>query len=330
VWHERNGALDDAIRHALRAEDVERAAVLLESSRPALDRSYRTGRWLALVRNLPESVVRARPALDMGFAWMLLNAGELNAAEARLIDLDSSLDVSRFPALPREIATARVYLAQSRGDAAGTLEHAGRVLGLVPADDHAAHATAAALLALAHWGMGELEPAHDTFIVALASMRAAGDTQSAIRGMFVPGDIRATQGRLRDAERAYRGGLAFAAAHGTSDVSETDELQLGLAELHRERNELEQAAALLEALEQSAARAAHAGNRQRWCIAVARIAEARGEPDVALDLLAQAETHERPDPLPRPRPIAAHRARIHIAQGRLAEADQWASTSCSP
>jgi LuxR family maltose regulon positive regulatory protein len=343
AWYERHGSTADAVRHAFSAGDPERAAGLLERSWPAMDRSHQAGRWLGRVRALPDALVRARPVLGMGYAWALLNAGELEAAEARLREVEGWLDASeepgkrpeaaagemvvvdgeRFRSLPVELASARVYLAQARGDVPGTAEHARRLLDLIPEGEHARRATGIALLGLAQWGSGELEAAYATFAEALAGMRRAGDTLSAIRGTFVLGDIREAQGRLREAELIYERGLRSATEEAGPAVPETDELYLGLSEVYRERGELDAAAACLLAVTELAGRAEHAGNRQRWCTAMARVREARGELDGALELLREAEGTEVRNPLPRVRPIAAMKARIRIAQGRVAEAVGW-------
>jgi len=338
VWYERNGSINDAVAHAERAADTERVAALLECAWPAMDRSYQTGRWLARAKALPDALIRTRPVLDMGYAWALLNAGELEAADVQLRQVEAMLaqadvastdeltvvDATRFRSLPRELAMARAYHAQARGDTSGTIEHACRLLELVPNDEHIARATAAALLALAYWASGELEPAYRTFADALAHMRHSGKVLDAVRGTFVLGDIRTIQGRLREAERIYQSGLQLAAENAHDGVPETDELYLGLSELHYERGDLQESERLLLSIEQSAPQTSHVNNRQRWCTAMVRIATAHGDFDRALQLLADAETHERRDPLPRIRPIAALRARIHIAQDRLVDAARWA------
>jgi LuxR family maltose regulon positive regulatory protein len=322
AWYEQNGATADAVMHAQRAHDLERVAELLEQHWPAKDRSYESKRWLERVKSLPPAVVQARPALSMGYAWALLNAGELEPAELQLRALEASLDDQRFPALARELITARVYLSQSRGDFAGSADHARRALALAPEGDHAARATASALLALAQWANGDLDAAHDTFAAALASMRAAGAELDAIRGEFVLGDLRAMQGRLREAVRTYEAGLALAAAHSNA---ETDELYLGLSEVRRERGELSEAERLLQEIEEKGARAAHMSNRHRWCKSMARVAEAHGDLERALALLTEADATVRRDPLPVVRPVAAMKARIRIAQGDVASAERWAN-----
>jgi LuxR family maltose regulon positive regulatory protein len=57
---------------------------------------------------------------------------------------------------------------------------------------------------------------------------------------------------------------------------------------------------------------------------MARIREAEGDPDGALELLDEAEGVYAGDFYPEVRPIAALRARVWIAQGRFGEAMRWA------
>ena len=331
LWYETHGSHGDAVRHALGAADVERAATLLESAWPEKDRSYESRTWLDRVKSLPDDVVRARPRLGMGYAWALLNSGELEAAEPRLRDierlLESAGDDPSTRSLQKELASARVYLSQSLGDVAGTLEHAQRALGLVAQTDIEGRATGTALVALAYWGRGDLEAAHETFSTALDIMRLCGHELDVVRGIFVLGDIRAAQGRLRDAASSYHDGLRIAGEKPYPSPPETDELYLGLSEIHREWNDLAAAAGCLETLTQAMARTAHKGNRLRWCTATASIRAAQGDIEAAMELLDEAERSERRDPLPRLRPVPAMKARLHLAQGRMDDAIGWARTA---
>ncbi|MEP6496260.1 MAG: LuxR C-terminal-related transcriptional regulator, partial [bacterium] len=344
AWYELQGSPEDAVRHAIAAEDMERAANLLEMKWPAMDRSYQSRRWLGRVKALPDAVVRVRPVLSMGYAWGLLNAGELEAAEIRLRDVERWLDAAgdtkkksgaatqmvvvdeaRFRTLTAELLPARLYLAGALGDTPGTIAHAKRALDLVPEGQHAKRATATALVALAQWASGALESAHETFGEALACMTIGGAPLDAIRGMFILGDIRMAQGRLHEAAGAYDRGLRRAMEHASAALAETDELHLGLSEVDRERGDVEGAMTRLLTLTDSVARAEQVGNRQRWCTAMARVRDARGDLDGAFELLVEAESVDVRSPVPRVRPIAAMKARVRIAQGRLADAAGWVS-----
>jgi LuxR family maltose regulon positive regulatory protein len=91
-WYERNGLPSDAIRHALAAEDFERAADLAELAWPAWSGSFQSIAWLGWLKALPDELARARPVLNVGYAWAFLNAGKLEAAEARLLDAERWLE----------------------------------------------------------------------------------------------------------------------------------------------------------------------------------------------------------------------------------------------
>lgn len=346
TWYERNGSPSDAVRHALAAGDQERAAGLIEMAWPDLERSGHFATWLGWVRELPDAMVRARPVLSMGFAWALLNAGELEAGEARLRDVERWLDgaadpsgepatppamvvvdEAQFRSLPVALATARTYLAQSLGDVAGTVAHARRLLELVPESDHLARGPGAALLGLAFWASGELEMAVRTFSASMAGLQRAGDSLSAIGGSFVLGDMQMARGRLRVAAATYENALARAAKQPRPVFPGVEELRTGLGELHRERGDLEAAERNLRSAAQVREEAELPGNPCRWYAARARVRGARGDLDGALALLEEAERLHLRSPIPDVRPVAAMKARILIAQGSLAGAEAWAEGS---
>ena len=101
-------------------------------------------------------------------------------------------------------------------------------------------------------------------------------------------------------------------------------MYVGMSGVHRERNDLH---AATQQLLRSQELGEHTGlpqNRYRWRVAMARIRQAEGDLDGALDLLNEAERVYLGDFFPNVRPVPALRARIWIAQGRLGEALGWA------
>ena len=95
-WYELNGERSEAIRHALAAEDVDRAADLIELAIPAL----RQGRQEATLRRwidaLPERLFRVRPVLALGYVGSRLVSGELEGVEARLRDAERWVGARRM------------------------------------------------------------------------------------------------------------------------------------------------------------------------------------------------------------------------------------------
>jgi LuxR family maltose regulon positive regulatory protein len=350
-WYEQNGLPADAIRHALAAEDFERAAGLVELAWPAMGWSFQSTTWLGWVKTLPEELVRARPVLSGAYAWALLNDGELEAAEIRLRDAERWLDAlvdmgersaassaeacpersrrmvvvdeEQFRSLPATIASARAYHAQTLGDVPGSVKYARWALDLLPEGDHLERGRLAVLLGLAYWASGDLEAAHRSFADAMASFQMAGNILFAISFTFILADIRVSQGRLHEAVSTYERSLQLAMEQGEPVLEGTEDLYLGLSELHREQGDLEAARQLLlrseELGEQSEV------YQYRLCRAQARIKEDQGDLDGALELLDKAERRLNfRNPIPDVRPVAALKTRVWVVQGRLAEALGWA------
>lgn len=344
AWYAQHDLPSDAIRHALAAGDFEGAAGLIELAWPAMDGLFQSATWLEWARALPDELVRARPVLSVGYAWALLNGGELEAAEAHLQEaerwLDGAADTGRgdktpasgmvivdedqFRTLPASMATARAYIALSVGDMPGAVKHAQHALDRLPETDYIGRGPAASLLGLAQWANGDLEAAHRSLADAMTGFRMAGNLHFALSGTYGLADIRITQGRLRAAFNTYERALQLAREQGESLIRGTADLYLGLSELYRERGDLETAAQHLQQSEELGEQAALQDWPYRLRRAQARRAADQGDLDRAIELLDEAERLYYRTPVPNARPLAALKARVWIAQGRLDEAFAWA------
>ena len=299
---------------------------------------------LGWLKALPDELVHCRPVLSVGYAWALLASGELEGVEARLRDAERWLettadmrerpeapsaemvvvDEEEFRRLPGTIAVYRAGLALVLGDVPGTVKYARRVLDLVPEDDHLRRGAAAALLGLASWTSGDLEAAHRTYADGMASVQQAGNISDAIGGAIALADIRIAQGRLHEAMRTYEQGLQLATEQGEPVLRGTADMYVGMSELHREHNDLHAATQHLLRSKELGEHTGFPQNRYRWRVAMARIREAQGDLDGALDLLHEAERLYMSDFFPNVRPVAALKTRVWVAQGRLGEALDWA------
>ena len=233
------------------------------------------------------------------------------------------MDDEAFRRLPGAIAVARAGQALARGDVADTVKYARRVLDLFPEDDHLNRGGAAAFLGLAAWTSGDLEAAHRAYAEGMAHLQMAGNISDAIGGAITLADIRIAQGRLREAMRTYERGLQLAVAQGAPVLRGTADMYVGMSEIHRERNDLHAATQCLLSSKELGEFAGFPQNRYRWCVAMARIREAQGDLDGALDLLQEAERLYVSTFSPNVRPITALKARIWVAQGRLGETLGW-------
>ena len=339
-WYERNGLPSDSIRHALAAEDFERAADLAELAWPANSEGIQSILWLGWLKALPDEVVRARPVLSVGYAWAFLNSGQLEAAEARLLDAERWLepaadmderpgallagmvvvDEEQFVTLPVSLAAARAYHAQASGDLPGTVKYARRILDLLPEGDHQWRGAASSLLGLAQYASGDLAAAHRTFSNGLAGM----DPLDAITGTFVLADMKMALGQLHAALSTYEQSLQLTLEHREPMPLGTEDVYTGISKLHRERGDLEAAAQDLLTGKKLGEKVELPDWQHRWCIAQARLKQTQGDLDGALALLNKAERLYIRTPVPDVHPIAALKARVWVEQGRLAEALSWA------
>jgi LuxR family maltose regulon positive regulatory protein len=343
AWYEQNGLPSGAISHALAVSDFERAAGLIELAWPETEEGSRATTWLRWVQALPDDLVRARPVLSVWYSYALLASGAMELAEAKLTDAERWLepadhskerfgtpsaemvvaDEEQFRSLPATIAIGRAYHAHALGDAPSTVEYAQRALDLSDGDP-LRRGQATALLGLTSWANGELETADRVFADYTSQLRAAGNLPDAISTAFVVSEIRMARGRLREAFSTLEQFIRFLMERAEPMPPEAADLYRGLGELYRERGELDAAADhLLRATELGE----HTGLsdwHHRRCVTQARIQQSQGELEAALGLLDEAERLFVRSPLPDVRPIAALKARIWIAQGRLTETLQWA------
>jgi LuxR family maltose regulon positive regulatory protein len=183
------------------------------------------------------------------------------------------VDREEYRRLPGAIAVARAGIALGLGDLDNAVKNARRVLDLASEDDHLSRGSAAAVLGLAAWAVGDLESTCRLYIEGLSYLERAGNISDAVGGSNVLADIRIAQGRLREARRIYERGLRLAAEHGAPTMRGTADMYVGIAALLREEGDLDAAA---EHLIRSKEQGEHTGFPQypyRWRVAMARIRE---------------------------------------------------------
>jgi len=342
-WYEQHDDRPEAIRHALAGGDLARTADLVELATPAMvqDRQEATLRlWL---ESLPDELLRVRPVLSNAYAGTLLSRGEVEGVEERLRDAERWLgtmdetvggtaeqagsmvvvDEAAFRQLPGSIAVHRAGQALMLGDVAGAAVHAWRALDLVDEADHRSRGGAAGLLALASWTTGALEAASRWYAAAMASLEKAGHLSDVIGCALALADIRRAQGRLGEALRVFERGSALATGQGGEVLRGAADMHVGISTILRERDDLEGARLHLLASGELGEKNGLPQNRYRSRVALATIRQAEGDLDGALESFTEAERVYVGDFSPDVRPVAAQKARVWIAMGRLAEASEW-------
>lgn len=333
AWYGQKGWFFEAVGHSMSAGDAERAARLVEENAQALfvrGEGATMDRWMSA---LPRHLVRARPRLCLARAtWSLIN-GRIDEAEPLLDSAErafASGDGAEGPPLewlsnvPAALAQLRAELARQKGDAEGAIDFG--LQALAHADD--ADAT---LLYLARWELaggtlmqGRAAEAEDI----LADMvRGSGGPHLyfSVHSRYTLSQAQRAQGRLGAALRTCHDALDLATDAGRPTSSVAGVAHTGLAEILRERDDLD--AALEHAVEGVALcrRLGHAQWLAASLTALAWIRQARGDDSDALESIAEAERV-----LPSPAmavdmffPAAVQRMRILLAQGDISAAAQW-------
>ena len=343
AWYELDGDRFEAIRHALAADDDERAADLVELAIPAMRQTRQEATVLGWLRGLPDDVIRQRPVLSVAYAWVLISIGELEDVERRLHDGERWIaamddlpdDAAAGPSgmvvvnreelrlLPAVIALYRAVLAQFRGDVGATVRHAREVLDLAPEDSELLRGGADALLGLAAWASGDLETAHRIYADGMARVQRAGNLSDAVGAAIALADIRITQGRLREAMQTYEQALRLSTTPGKPVLRAAADMHVGLADLVREQGDLPAAWQHLQAARDLGEHMGFPQNRHRLPVVTARIREAEGDLDGALAALHDAQRLYLPDFNPDVQPLSARVARLWARLGRSAEAAAW-------
>jgi LuxR family maltose regulon positive regulatory protein len=261
IWYEENGLRTKALHHAFAANDYDRAANLIELAWPEMDQSYQNDAWLDWLKKLPEEMIRARPVLCAGYAWALLDKGEVDDIEPLLRDaerwLDASIETSerskdpstqmvvadqkQFQSLPASIAGARATRALILGNVSETLNYAHMALDIVPKDDHFRRGAIAGTLGITYRTCGDLDAAYRHLNDCMINLQKAGNIHLASGVTFVLADIRQVQGRLHEAVCAYDAALQLVAASDEPVPLASADLYLGLSVLNREQGDMEAA-----------------------------------------------------------------------------------------
>jgi LuxR family maltose regulon positive regulatory protein len=344
AWLEEHGLTDDAIRHALAAEDTVWAARLIERHFDGL--FFRGGegvtvqRWLAAI---PAEIASSRPRLLLARSRLALAGGRVEAA-GQLLDAaeraqaagagvagepcgPSAGQGSWLVNVPAAVTTQRAYLAALRGDAEGAAALASQALAGIGDDEWMLASHARGYLSLAEWMRGRLTEAEQLLSSITAQWRAVGERALAVRGCHHLGQIQRAGGRLDTALGTYQQAVDIAAVPGRPHLPAAGTGYVGMAEVAYQRGELD--AALRHVTEgiPLARQSAHTQPLANGLVTLAWIRHAQGDGAGALAAMDEAgQVGVSGDVASLLNPVPAQRLRLLLAQGDTRAAAQWASS----
>jgi len=256
-WYEENKLMDEAIDHALLAEDFERAAHLIEELADNLwgrGEHTKLQHWLL---KLPTEMVFSKPHICIFHAWYLYTSRQLEAAERALHAAEQASDSSTDRATETEpqtqvsitnsdrvrlrgrAAAVRAFIVSDRGDVPGTIQYARQALEYLPEQDLTWRSIAATASADAHVYKGEMTAASEVRFEALKAFNATGDIHFIMLNNIKLAISLRAQGHLQQTLEICQQQMQFANEFGLSQMRGVGLLLAIWGEVLAELNDLD-------------------------------------------------------------------------------------------
>jgi LuxR family maltose regulon positive regulatory protein len=294
-WCEQNACMNEAIDHALLAEDQARAAQLVAEHGCSLllrGEGFNLLKWVEAV----EPYVQKHPWLAILKAWALALTGQPGQVEQILRRVEAQISRNEMNSdmliMIGSIASVRAFLANLQGETLLAADHAQRALESLPGDNDfscSLRSVAISILGDSSWMNGDMEEAKRAYLEAEQASQAAGNIYMTMIADSNLADVLLEQGQLRQAEKIYSETLQIAARPDGQKLPLADRLYIGLGEIAYEWDRLETA---VDYLQQSIEICQQLGNVNllaKGFVMLARVERARGNLEKAREALQAAE-----------------------------------------
>ncbi|MCR8842065.1 LuxR C-terminal-related transcriptional regulator [Paenibacillus sp. SC116] len=347
-WYENHNFELEAFHHAVAADDIERAAHLLEGKgMPLLFRGALIPalKWLD---SLPRKELDARPVLWVLYASSLIMSGRITEVESKLKAAEHAMHITVQDQTSNDllghIASIRATIALSKHEVETILLESNRALKYLHPDNLPIRTAASWSLGYAYQLQGDRTAASKAYMEALTNSKKLGHVIITIMASLGLGMIQEGENQLHMAAETYHWVLNQI---GDMPMPAVCEAYLGLARICYEWNDLDtalhhvqlsiQLAKQLEQTDRAVAgelvlaqiklaqgdvggvaailsRAEHIATQNHFILQILRIAEAQVHVMIQQEHLSAAGILSQKYDLP------LSRARIYLAQGDTAAA----------
>ena len=248
LWYEENSLTEEAIRHAVTAEDFEHAATLIE--RVADDMVWQGGeittlfRWLDI---LPDKILQRRLRLCFYYGWTSLWTNQIHQVRARLQMISTS---SQFDAFSNEAqgeaVTLQALVAYYRGDFLAAIQCFNEALVQLPEDNFIIRGPVLTMLGDAYHVTGHLAKASQAVIAASELLDATNRVELSLLTLADVIRLALKQGNLPQAVQAYHRAEQLATKWQAQTLSTFGIDKIFMAEVLYEKNQCFEANQLLQ------------------------------------------------------------------------------------
>lgn len=327
-WHETEGLVEEAIGHALNADDAERAADLIEEAvMPLLQRGrqFTLERW---IESLPEAVRAQRPQLALLHAWVRLFTGRVDLYDRPLQVAEAIWKAEGREDKLGQVLAFRANVARLQGNPHEAIFLARQALAQLPDEEPLQRSISHMVLGDAYVQVGDVVRAERSLNEIRTLDRAAGNRLLVLIALNRLADAAVLQGNLHRAQEIYRDVLDRTDG---SMLWQRAEAHIGLGRLHREWNRLSEAerhlSQALELGEQTDREVYLAQGYVAW----AWLLHSRGDGKEALTAMDKAvrlaQQFEHPATIRR---IGAQQARLRLFAGDQISAERWLKEASLP
>lgn len=285
-WYEQQELIGDAIAHAFAAQNLERAAKLVEDQAWLLVRRGETRMVSTWLKRLPARIIENHPLLAHIQATVFLLSDRIEDY-ARLIKFaEQGWQNEKNQMMLSRIYDNHAYLAHITGDGPNALLYSQKALELAVKDDLQVQGSAGVALGVGFYLMGELFRAQEELSRGYTLCTQSYQVIVMIIASIYLAQIQVERGLLNDAEQAY---LHILPNESLNTLAYRSMIHLKLCQIYYEWNELDMAQTQWEEalqLEQKHQGSLFLGNGY---LLAAQLARARGEQERVLQYLHAAE-----------------------------------------
>ncbi len=317
-WYEAQGFVQEAVEHALDAQDWGNTARLIGEINQGIFKRGEIVTLLGWFGRLPQEVACASPDLCLNYAWAALLASRFDIA-APLLEHAEQLAPPGSSYLG-QVAAAQAFLARSKRDNQRAIEKSEQALALLPDTDVVVRGTIALNLGLAYWHEGRMAEAGPILLQACDLSGKAGNDFARLTAQIFLARIAAVQGKLHQAAA-----MSEKLIQAGGQVPILCLAHYDLAAIHHEWNDLPNAS---EHLEKGFALSLRSGNvefQQAGHLLRAILAQAQGDDAGALSALEEADALAHDFPAAVRSRTAALGVQLALARGDPQMLAHWAA-----
>ena len=252
-WLAQNGFKNEAVDHALIAQDYTKAVQLIEEIAEIDWDHARESRLLRWFKTLPDEQISANPKLSIFYARELFKSGYLDDAEKKLQAADQMLETAstRDPnkeGLRGRIAVIRAYISSRTDDISRIIHFSNQALKCLPQKDLMWRSVAATTLGFGYGriGAGNLVKAQQAFAEAMKISKAAGNIYYYIFTGSCLGGVMLMRGKFYEAEYISQQSLRLAKKTGIVQTGIVGSLYANLGVIFSEWDDLDEGIRLIK------------------------------------------------------------------------------------